>query len=62
MSVMNTDTKILNKVLPNRAETEPDPVEFQKPFCVPHLLIRGNRIHSASMTFPEFQWAISNSC
>ena len=28
----------------------------QKPFCVPHFLMIGNRLHSASMTFPEFQW------
>ena len=28
----------------------------QRPFCVPHFLIIGNRLHSASMTFPEFQW------
>ena len=33
----------------------------QKPFCVPHFfffphfLIAGNELHSASMTFPEFQ-------
>ena len=34
----------------------------QKPFCVPHFLITGSRLHSAPMTFPEFQWAGSNSC
>ena len=28
----------------------------------PHFLITGNRLHSASMTFPEFQRACSNSC
>ena len=33
----------------------------QKPFCVPHFLFAGNRLHSASMTFPEFQRAGSNS-
>ena len=27
----------------------------QKPFCVPHFLITGNRLHSASLTFTEFQ-------
>ena len=32
------------------------------PFCVPHFLFVGNRLHSASMTFPEFQRAGSNSC
>ena len=32
----------------------------QKPFCVPHFLIIGNRLHSASLTFPEFQQADSN--
>ena len=32
------------------------------PFCVPHFLIAGNRFHSASVTFPEFQRAGSNSC
>ena len=30
--------------------------------CAPHFLITGNRLHSASMTFPEFQWADSSSC
>ena len=27
----------------------------QKPFLVPHFLLVGNRLHSASMTFPEFR-------
>ena len=27
----------------------------QKPFCVPPFLIIGNKLHSASMTFSEFQ-------
>ena len=27
----------------------------KKPFCVPHFLCVGNRVHSAPMTFPEFQ-------
>ena len=31
----------------------------QKPFCVRHFFITGNRLCSASMTFPEFQWASS---
>ena len=34
----------------------------QKPFCVPHFLFVGNRLHSASLTFPEFQREGSNSC
>ena len=34
----------------------------QKPLCVPRFLFVGNRLHSASMTFPEFQRAGSNSC
>ena len=29
----------------------------QKPFCVPHFFITGNRLHSAPMTFPVFHWA-----
>ena len=33
----------------------------QKPFCVPHFLFLGNRPHSASMTYPKFQRAGSNS-
>ena len=33
-----------------------------KPFYVPCFLFVGNRLHSASMTFPEFQRADSNSC
>ena len=28
----------------------------------PMSLIIGNSLHSASMTFPEFQWADSSSC
>ena len=28
----------------------------------PISLITGNSLHSASMTFPEFQWADSSSC
>ena len=31
-------------------------------FCAPVSLITGNSIHSASMTFPEFQCADSSSC
>ena len=27
----------------------------QKPFCVPHFLFVGNKLHPASLTFPEFQ-------
>ena len=27
----------------------------QKPFCVPHFLLAGYRLHSAPKTFPEFQ-------
>ena len=34
----------------------------QKPFWVPHFLTTGNGLHSASITFPEFQWAGSNCC
>ena len=34
----------------------------QNPFCDPHFLITGDRLHSASITFPEFQRAGSNSC
>ena len=30
---------------------------IQKFFCGPHFLSVGNRLHSASMTFPEFQKA-----
>ena len=33
-----------------------------KAFCAPHCLTTGTRLHSASKTFPEFQWAGSNSC
>ena len=32
------------------------------PFCEPVSLITGNSIHSASVTFPEFQCAVSSSC
>ena len=34
----------------------------RKPFRVPHFLVTGNRLHSASLTFPEFQEAGSNRC
>ena len=41
------------------ADTKQDPVGFLgTKACVPHFLITGNRLHSASMTFPEFQWAV----
>ena len=33
-----------------------------KPFCAPHFLVIGNRLHSASMTILEFQQTGSNSC
>ena len=26
----------------------------QKPFCIPYFLFAGNRLHSASTTFPGF--------
>ena len=33
----------------------------QKPFCIPCFLITGNRLHSASMNFLEFQGADSTA-
>ena len=38
--------------------TKQDPVGLlgTKAFLCPHFLITGSRLHSASMTFPEFQW------
>ena len=33
-----------------------------KAFVSPIYLIIGNSLHSASMTFPEFQWADSSHC
>ena len=46
------------------SDTKQDPVGYwaQKPFCVPHVLNTGNRLNSASKTFPEFQGADSSSC
>ena len=41
---------------------QPRPWRAQKPFCVPHFLFVGNRLHSNSMTFPESKRADSNSC
>ena len=32
------------------------------PFCVPYFLSVGNRLHSASVTFPELHRPDSNSC
>ena len=48
--------------LSTEAEQE-DPVDswVQKPFCVPHFLFVGNRLHSASMTFPEFKGQFKQS-
>ena len=34
----------------------------QKPLCVPFFLFLGNGPHSASMAFPDFQGAGSDSC
>ena len=45
-------------------DTKQDPVGFgaQKPFCILHFLIIGNRLILASKTPTELQWADSNSC
>ena len=48
-----------------RAETHSDTLQGPvgllgiRPFCAPFSLIIGNSLHSASMMFPEFQWASS---
>ena len=41
----------------HRYETQQDPVGLlvTKAFCVPCFLFVGNRFHSASLTFSEFQ-------
>ena len=36
--------------------------QAQKPFSIPHFLMTGNRLHSASMIFPEFQCCCCCCC
>ena len=45
-------------------ETKQDPVgpPGYTSFLRPHCLLLGNRLHSASETFPEFQRADANNC
>ena len=45
-------------------DTHQDPVGLLsiESFRIPHFLITGNSLHSASRAFPEFQRAGSNSC
>lgn len=45
-------------------DTEQDSLELldTKSLLCPDYLNTGTRLHSASKTFPEFQWAGSNSC
>ena len=43
-------------------ETEQHPHGALLGTSVPHFLLVGNRFHSASLTFPEYQRADSNSC
>ena len=38
-----------------KAKQDPVGLLGTKPFCVPHFLITGNRLHLASTIFPEFQ-------
>ena len=57
-------TSVKNLASGAMPDTEQDPVGLlgRRPFCAPISLIISDKLHSVSMTSPEFQGADSSSC